>query len=227
MKANQKGFSVVEVVIVLVVVGLIGGVGFMVYKNHNKKAVTNSAATTTSTKPTTTETKPATKADPYAGWKSFTSNAGGFSLKYPADWTITDNTAGSNEEQAFLLQSPDKDYGSVLLAFDVLNKTQEGTLPQYTVDSSVQNLSNGFRIWTDKMKWSSKSYNNNQEFDCARLRFLDKSANSDVTLANSKYLSSQGGFCMNQNSYTTKSYQEQLTSQEIQDSLKIYTSLAQ
>lgn len=228
MQTNQKGFSVVEVIIVLVVVGLIGGAGFVAYKNHNKKPTANPVATTTTTKPDPAETQLITQAtDPYAGWKSFTSDAGGFSLKYPADWTIADNTPGSNEEQAFLLRSPIKDYGSVWLTFDVLNKAQQGTPPQYPVDSSIQSLSNGLRIWTSKMSTSSKIYNNYQRFDCASLRLLDKSTNSDVVLANSRYLSSQGGFCMPQNSYTTKSYQDQLTSQEIQDSIKIYASVKQ
>lgn len=95
MKTNQKGFSVVEILIVIVVVGLIGGVGFMVYKNHNKKPSTNSVATTTTTKPAATETKPTTQApDPYAGWKTYTSPLkSGLSFKYPADWDFTPNTS--------------------------------------------------------------------------------------------------------------------------------------
>ena len=36
IKKNEAGFSAVEIVLVLVIVGLIGVVGFMVYKNHNK-----------------------------------------------------------------------------------------------------------------------------------------------------------------------------------------------
>lgn len=43
MKANQKGFSVVEILIVVVVIGLLGGVGWLVYdrqKNNNKQAKT-------------------------------------------------------------------------------------------------------------------------------------------------------------------------------------------
>ena len=37
MKANQKGFSVVEIFIVIVVVGLIGTVGWLVYDRQKSK----------------------------------------------------------------------------------------------------------------------------------------------------------------------------------------------
>lgn len=36
MKSNEKGFSVVEILIALAVVGLIGGAGWYVYQNKNK-----------------------------------------------------------------------------------------------------------------------------------------------------------------------------------------------
>lgn len=37
MKANQKGFSVVELLIIIVVVGLLGAVGWLVYDRQNNK----------------------------------------------------------------------------------------------------------------------------------------------------------------------------------------------
>lgn len=61
LQKNESGFSAVEVVLVLVIVALIGTVGWLVYKNHHK--TTTAAITTTSaTKPTTsTTTKTTTK----------------------------------------------------------------------------------------------------------------------------------------------------------------------
>ncbi len=45
MKANQKGFSVVEILIVVVVVGLLGAVGWLVYdRQSNKNKETTSTA---------------------------------------------------------------------------------------------------------------------------------------------------------------------------------------
>lgn len=77
MKTNQKGFSAVEVVLVLVVVGLIGVVGFTVYKNHNKTA----SSTANTNTPTQTKTAPA---DLYAGWQSYSDSH--VSFKYPSGW---------------------------------------------------------------------------------------------------------------------------------------------
>jgi Tfp pilus assembly major pilin PilA len=60
LRNDETGFSAVEVILVLVIVALIGAVGFLVYKNHTKattpvaKTSTNSTATKTATKPTTT-----------------------------------------------------------------------------------------------------------------------------------------------------------------------------
>lgn len=55
MKTNQKGFSTVETVLVVIIAALIGAVGFMVYKNQNK------STNTVTVKPKTTQsgTKPA------------------------------------------------------------------------------------------------------------------------------------------------------------------------
>jgi prepilin-type N-terminal cleavage/methylation domain-containing protein len=43
MKTNQKGFSVVEILIVLVVIGLLGTVGWLVYDRQNNKKTENPA----------------------------------------------------------------------------------------------------------------------------------------------------------------------------------------
>lgn len=41
MKANEKGFSVVEVLIVIVVVGLVGGAGWYIWQKQNDKSASN------------------------------------------------------------------------------------------------------------------------------------------------------------------------------------------
>ncbi|HSX35115.1 MAG TPA: hypothetical protein VLF62_05735 [Candidatus Saccharimonadales bacterium] len=61
IKKGEAGFSVVEVVLILVVVALVGVAGFMMYKNHNKAKDT---ATKTSTSQTAKDTsKDASKED--------------------------------------------------------------------------------------------------------------------------------------------------------------------
>ena len=52
MKANQKGFSGVEILIVIVVVGLLGAVGWLVYDRQNNKADNNEAVSTQETQQT-------------------------------------------------------------------------------------------------------------------------------------------------------------------------------
>jgi prepilin-type N-terminal cleavage/methylation domain-containing protein len=49
MKANQKGFSVVEILIVIMVVGLIGGAGWYVWQSKNKDKNTNTSDSSQST----------------------------------------------------------------------------------------------------------------------------------------------------------------------------------
>ena len=96
LRNNQSGFGAVEGILVLVIVVLIGVVGFMVYKNHNKTKPTPVASTTT-TKPTaSTQAKTPTAPDPYTGWQTYTGTDVNF--KYPADWTAT--AANFGEDRA-------------------------------------------------------------------------------------------------------------------------------
>jgi prepilin-type N-terminal cleavage/methylation domain-containing protein len=58
MKANQKGFGVVEILVVIVIVGLIGAVGWLVYDRQNNKTdsrQTSMAATTPTITPKKSE----------------------------------------------------------------------------------------------------------------------------------------------------------------------------
>jgi Tfp pilus assembly protein PilV len=84
MKANQKGFSVVETLLVIVVVGLFGAVGWLVYDRQKNK---ESAKT-----PVPTSQKDETpKAE-----SAVLFSATGISLdaaKLPKDWTATNDTA--------------------------------------------------------------------------------------------------------------------------------------
>ena len=89
LSENQYGFSAVEAMLVIVILALIGVVGWLVYENQHKSNPTVSTTLSTSTKPATTTkatATPAQPANPYAGWKSFCSNAGGLCLNYPTDW---------------------------------------------------------------------------------------------------------------------------------------------
>jgi hypothetical protein len=58
-KLNKKGFSVLEVILILLVVSLIAGLGYMVYQNKGKSKAQISSTTNDTTTPTTAEQKPA------------------------------------------------------------------------------------------------------------------------------------------------------------------------
>lgn len=69
MKKNQKGFSVVEILIIIVVVGLIGTVGWLVYDRQKTKTPDSQPDTQTSIEQKgTADTQPTQKADPNEGY---------------------------------------------------------------------------------------------------------------------------------------------------------------
>lgn len=85
MKADQKGFSVVEILIVIVVVGLLGAVGWLVYdRQKNKTSETSNTQVATQKEETPKqETKPMNL---YEGWQSFNNSKLKFTFQHPSDW---------------------------------------------------------------------------------------------------------------------------------------------
>jgi hypothetical protein len=87
MKTNQKGFSAVEGLLIFVVVGLIGFVGWYVWHSKNSTKNSSTTSSTTSTQPTTKDTTP--KKEEFKlpeGYISYKSSSPGFSMAYPKDW---------------------------------------------------------------------------------------------------------------------------------------------
>jgi hypothetical protein len=204
-------------ILAILVLAVLAFGGWYVWQKNKKSEGSKTSTQTNSDSNQNKETPKST--DPYDGWKAYTASS--FSFRYPANWSLTDRTAGSNEELALTLQSPEASYGVFEVDFD-LGKSSPSV---YTSDTNVKELANTFRVWTKKMSVNAKGYNNAQPFDCARLRLLDPAHDTDVLFSAGTYLSSQAGFCMNQNSYTTKSYDEQLASTEVQVAIKVYESI--
>jgi Tfp pilus assembly protein PilE len=90
---NQKGFSVVEAVLMLVIVVLIAVIGYMVYKNGNKTKTSSSNTTVKTTQSSTSKSTTAT--NPYAGWKQYCSSYEKSCFKYPSTWTFTNSCTSS------------------------------------------------------------------------------------------------------------------------------------
>jgi prepilin-type N-terminal cleavage/methylation domain-containing protein len=88
MKVNQKGFSVVEILIVIVVVGVLGAVGWLVYDRQKSKTDSKDMSTQNMNAKSETPKKETEMAkELYGGWKTYTSKIGsGLTFKYPADW---------------------------------------------------------------------------------------------------------------------------------------------
>jgi len=82
---KSRGFTVVEIVLVIVVIGLLGYISYTAWRAMDKKADSQTSQTDTDKKD---EKQAAT--DPYMGWKEYCSSAGGYCLKYPSDWTLSE-----------------------------------------------------------------------------------------------------------------------------------------
>jgi hypothetical protein len=77
------------VIIIILVVALLGTLGFVFWQNFLKPKTDTAQTITTST----STTKTVVAADPYAGWLSYSSDRAAFSVQYPADWKVTDASA--------------------------------------------------------------------------------------------------------------------------------------
>jgi hypothetical protein len=86
-KLTQKGFAVLEAVLIFVIVGILGGTGYYVY-NSNKTSNDTLNKAGSSAQSTVVRKK---KADPTAKWIAYTSEKGKFSVKYPPTWVQPPN----------------------------------------------------------------------------------------------------------------------------------------
>lgn len=97
MKRNENGFSLIESLLVLIIIGLIAFVGWYVWQSKHK---TDKLLTTPSSSVTAPVKKSKTKssaADKYAGWKTYTLKYEKASIKYPADWTISEQSSSDSK----------------------------------------------------------------------------------------------------------------------------------
>lgn len=107
---NQNGFSAVEAVLILVILGIVGFTGYFVW--HAKQNTDKSLASNNSTTPIIKKKTPASiqSADPYAGWSGCSDTSEGLSFKYPSAWTTTGLGTGgactADSEHQLSLYSP-------------------------------------------------------------------------------------------------------------------------
>ena len=118
LKNNQKGFGGVETLLIVVIIGLIGFVGWYVYHAMKNTNSAYKAATTTSNtaspkfsskkakKSTTTTTKASPTGDVTASWTAIKSPDGSFSFKAPTSWvSLTCEKSGGSASTVYIASS--------------------------------------------------------------------------------------------------------------------------
>jgi type II secretory pathway pseudopilin PulG len=108
MKKNkQHGFSVIEGLLILVIVGLLGFVGWYVWNSQNiTDKLLDSSAKSSGVVVKTSKKKiapPPSAADPTANWVTYTSKTGQYSLKYPSNWVAAKAPKGCDSSDGALL----------------------------------------------------------------------------------------------------------------------------
>lgn len=93
-KLNNHGFTAFEGILIVIIIALIGGVGFYVYKSNQDKKSDN--PTSSSQKSTQTS---ATK-DSYKDWKTYTSSTEKMSFKYPSSWKVDNSSPADSESDS-------------------------------------------------------------------------------------------------------------------------------
>lgn len=85
MKINHKGFSVVEILAVVAVVGLLGAVGWLVYDRQKNKDSNSQTTAQTSQQEQKKETTKE-EANPYEGMTQYSNAKYGITFYHPKDW---------------------------------------------------------------------------------------------------------------------------------------------
>lgn len=93
IKLGRDGFTPIELVLFIALVGAIGIAGFYAYQisSHHKLA-TSPINSSPSISPLATPSPTTQHADPYIGWKTYTSQVEHAHFRYPANWMITDQS---------------------------------------------------------------------------------------------------------------------------------------
>jgi hypothetical protein len=86
IKNNQLGFGAAEAVLIVIIVCLIGVVGWSV---HDKSQNKTTHKTNSTTSPTTNARANATTVKPTKQTATYTDSIAGYSFEYPKDWTVS------------------------------------------------------------------------------------------------------------------------------------------
>ncbi len=151
LRNNQKGFTAVEGLLIVLILVVIGAVGYMVYHN-NHKTKTVGTTNTSSNKPATTNTKTPTSSN---SSQVFTASSYGFQFTYPQKWSVK-SVAPSDPVEAYSGEKILAEYTispdvipatfpntSVSIDYRVIDNTNNITPKQYYEDASVGGMGHG------------------------------------------------------------------------------------
>lgn len=91
MRKNEKGFGLVELILIIVVIGLIVAVGWLFFDRQKEKNNETTGNNVQQQVVKNTEIQEETKPDPTASWQTYTNDNGKFSFKYPPTWMFANN----------------------------------------------------------------------------------------------------------------------------------------
>ena len=153
MKTNQKGFSLVEGLLIFVIIGLLVFIGIYIHRSNEKVSkdlLPNSSITKPNYTKNTGQKNVSTSADATANWQSFSSTDGMFSVKYPKTWVQPNNTQYCDKTLlAFgLYLGPNAD--------TVLKCGSDGGFGEISIDSNKENNA-GFDFKSDYTNVVKKS----------------------------------------------------------------------
>jgi hypothetical protein len=98
-RSNEAGFSVIELLIIIVIIVFICLAGWLVYKDHHKTKASTEGTVTTTTKSITTSTNTTNTANNtttplpiynYTGWETYCSSLANACFKYDPSWTFAE-----------------------------------------------------------------------------------------------------------------------------------------
>lgn len=95
IKNNQKGFTAVEGLLIILILAVIGFGSYYVYHaNHKDKTVSASTKSAKASSSTNTAT------NPYAGWKTGSLQYEKITYEYPGNWALSDNSQSASQVEA-------------------------------------------------------------------------------------------------------------------------------
>lgn len=217
MKNDQNGFSAIELILVLVVVILIGAVGWLVYDRQKDASQSNMNPASVSSE-TKEQPKEATKKTEEMA--TYTSKYGGFTLEYPTKWQITgyENNVGTanlsgNENIVRIQNQTEENNQSNNFGMDInitTNKPEAAPFNTYP-NGTTQLLLNKLTLWKEK---ENINYATGPTKSTCPQIYVGTDSTFSTKLKNGKYLLIYGSFCWGQGMTSTYSYNEQVNSSE-------------